>query len=233
MQSAALLPLKWRIHPGYETQRRRHQKSKTGVSEAPQKGLISSILLKKEWHVELKILKRKQKTSLHHLFIIPGPALPGPLWIQLYIPLTLCLASNRSLIVRESSTLSLHWMTFIFRRSCELHTLLSNGPMWFNTARQWSCGKVMFSVVSVCLSPYRALVLSPYYTSSSCSSWASLFRDLPLPWTSNLFTMYHCFVVSMDYKLWNWFIKGCFTISLNLLSLFAACYMSSLSLYHP
>ena len=30
------------IHPGFETQGRRHQKSKTGVSVAPQKGLASS-----------------------------------------------------------------------------------------------------------------------------------------------------------------------------------------------
>ena len=29
-------------HSGFETQRRRHQKSKTGVSVAPQKGLMSS-----------------------------------------------------------------------------------------------------------------------------------------------------------------------------------------------
>ena len=30
------------IHPGFETQGRRHQKSKTGVSVAPRKGLTSS-----------------------------------------------------------------------------------------------------------------------------------------------------------------------------------------------
>ena len=30
------------IHPGFETQERHHQKSKTGVSVAPQKGLMSS-----------------------------------------------------------------------------------------------------------------------------------------------------------------------------------------------
>ena len=29
-------------HSGFETQRRRHQKSKTGVSVAPQKGLVSA-----------------------------------------------------------------------------------------------------------------------------------------------------------------------------------------------
>ena len=33
---------KWGIHPGFETQGRRHQKSKIGVSVAPQKGLVSS-----------------------------------------------------------------------------------------------------------------------------------------------------------------------------------------------
>ena len=36
-------------HSGFETQRRHHQKSKTGVSVAPQKGLMSSkIFLKKD-----------------------------------------------------------------------------------------------------------------------------------------------------------------------------------------
>ena len=30
------------IHPGFETQGRRHQKSKTGVAVAPRKGLMSS-----------------------------------------------------------------------------------------------------------------------------------------------------------------------------------------------
>ena len=33
------------IHPGYETQGRPHQKSKTGVSDAPQKRLMSSKIL--------------------------------------------------------------------------------------------------------------------------------------------------------------------------------------------
>ena len=35
------------IHPGFETQGRRYQKSKTGVSVAPQKGLMSSKIKKK------------------------------------------------------------------------------------------------------------------------------------------------------------------------------------------
>ena len=33
---------KWEIDPGFETQGRRHQKSKTGISVAPQKGLMPS-----------------------------------------------------------------------------------------------------------------------------------------------------------------------------------------------
>ena len=39
------------IHPGFKTQGRRHQKSKTGVSVIPQKGLMSSIKLKKYVHI--------------------------------------------------------------------------------------------------------------------------------------------------------------------------------------
>ena len=39
------------IHPGFETQGRHHQKSKTGVSVAPQKGLMSS----------KRFLKKKKK----------------------------------------------------------------------------------------------------------------------------------------------------------------------------
>ena len=42
------------IHPGFETQGRRHQKSLTGVSVAPQKGLMSSKnLLKKKRSLEM------------------------------------------------------------------------------------------------------------------------------------------------------------------------------------
>ena len=36
------------IHPGFETQGRHHQKSKTGVSVAPQKGLVSYKNLRKK-----------------------------------------------------------------------------------------------------------------------------------------------------------------------------------------
>ena len=42
-------------HFGFETQRRRHQKSKTGVSVAPQKGLVSSKNFKFKKN---KVLKR-------------------------------------------------------------------------------------------------------------------------------------------------------------------------------
>ena len=51
------------IHPGFETQGRRHQKSKTGVSVAPRKGLLSSkIFLKKTlWH----LTQMKKVLSIH------------------------------------------------------------------------------------------------------------------------------------------------------------------------
>ena len=42
-------------HSGFETQRRRNQKSKTGVSVAPQKGLMSSKNLKKKKKFEVLI----------------------------------------------------------------------------------------------------------------------------------------------------------------------------------
>ena len=42
------------IHPGFETQGRCHQKSKTGVSVAPQKGLVSSKFKKKVFMVNVK-----------------------------------------------------------------------------------------------------------------------------------------------------------------------------------
>ena len=46
-------------HSGFDTQRRHHQKSKTGVSVAPQKGLMSS-----------KNLKQKTKKLLSQYFEI-------------------------------------------------------------------------------------------------------------------------------------------------------------------
>ena len=39
---------KQKIHPGFETQGRRHKKSKSGISVAPQKGLMFSKILKKQ-----------------------------------------------------------------------------------------------------------------------------------------------------------------------------------------
>ena len=36
------------IHPGFKTQGRRHQKSKTGESVAPRKGFMSSKILRKK-----------------------------------------------------------------------------------------------------------------------------------------------------------------------------------------
>ena len=47
-------------HSGFETQRRHHQKSKTGVSVAPQKGLMSSKNLE----------KKKNGPSITHLHAI-------------------------------------------------------------------------------------------------------------------------------------------------------------------
>ena len=51
-------------HSGFETQRRCHHKSKTGVSVAPQKGLMSTnnFFLK-------KVSEFMQKTGLHNLTI--------------------------------------------------------------------------------------------------------------------------------------------------------------------
>ena len=96
-----ILACKRGIHSDFETQRRRHLKSKTGVSAAPQKGLMSS---KEFW----------KKTRLHlHL---------RPLSRLSHVSLTVSLSLSRFLIERELPNVSLHWMTFIFRRSCELHT---------------------------------------------------------------------------------------------------------------
>ena len=43
------------VHLGFETQGRRHQKSKTGVSVAPQKGHVSSRNKKKMFGVDAKM----------------------------------------------------------------------------------------------------------------------------------------------------------------------------------
>ena len=49
------------IHPGFETQGRRHQKSKIGVSAVPQKGLMSS-----------KIFYKKREKNLQHIVDFGG-----------------------------------------------------------------------------------------------------------------------------------------------------------------
>ena len=48
------------IHPGFETQGRRHQKSKTGVSVAPQKGLVS---------YKFFLKKKKKKKSIYPVLL--------------------------------------------------------------------------------------------------------------------------------------------------------------------
>ena len=50
------------IHPGFETQGRHCQKSKTGVSVAPRKGIMSS-----------KKTKKKQKKNPKVQFVSPWP----------------------------------------------------------------------------------------------------------------------------------------------------------------
>ena len=49
-----------RVHPGFETQGRRHQKSETGVPVAPQKGHVSSKIKKK---------KKKKESIWAHLHV--------------------------------------------------------------------------------------------------------------------------------------------------------------------
>ena len=60
------------IHPGFETQGRRHQKSKTGVSVDPRKGLMSSKnLLKKRKKQHLrKITIKMLKESIICIFLL-------------------------------------------------------------------------------------------------------------------------------------------------------------------
>ena len=48
-------------HSGFETQRRRYQKSKTGVSVAPQKGLLSSKFFFKKVRIRLPTLALKPR----------------------------------------------------------------------------------------------------------------------------------------------------------------------------
>ena len=57
-------------HSGFETQRRRHQKSKTGESVAPQKGLISKTGESVEPQMDMCPTKNFKKQSSHK-------ALPG------------------------------------------------------------------------------------------------------------------------------------------------------------
>ena len=55
------------IHSGFETQDRHHQKSKAGVSVAPQKGLMSSIFLKIKLCNVCATEKKLSQAHLQHL----------------------------------------------------------------------------------------------------------------------------------------------------------------------
>ena len=48
---------KWDIHPGFETQGRCHQKSKTEVSVAPRKGLMSPKIFLKKNKIKTSIVR--------------------------------------------------------------------------------------------------------------------------------------------------------------------------------
>ena len=57
------------IHPGFETQGRRHQKSKTGLSLAPQKGLMSS----KKFFLKKKTIPSGRSNWKGESFFLPVP----------------------------------------------------------------------------------------------------------------------------------------------------------------
>ena len=54
------------IHPGFEPQNRRHQKSKRGISVASQKRLMSSQILfkKKQTYMSSQIFFKKKQTYI-------------------------------------------------------------------------------------------------------------------------------------------------------------------------
>ena len=57
------------IHPGFETQGRHHQKSKTGVSVGPPKGLVPYIFFfknQKSFRKETQIIQKKKLSSNCH-----------------------------------------------------------------------------------------------------------------------------------------------------------------------
>ena len=72
------------IHPGFETQGRRDQKSKTGVSVAPQKGLVSSkfFFKKKKVHgtcADLNVETLRKETLVSSLTYVRSVGLSFPL----------------------------------------------------------------------------------------------------------------------------------------------------------
>ena len=68
-----------RLHPGFETQGRRHQKSKTGVSVAPLKGHVSSKNFKKKYNVIFLLFESLLIAYLHPephpLYLLVGDVL--------------------------------------------------------------------------------------------------------------------------------------------------------------
>ena len=63
---------KWGIHPGFETQDRCHQKSKVGVTVAPQKRLVSCVFFKRYFYCGKNqgvfVLPRRKFQSLNARF---------------------------------------------------------------------------------------------------------------------------------------------------------------------
>ena len=85
-------------HSGFETQRRHHQKSKTGVSVAPQKGLMSS-----------KICLKKEYMQLPQFLTFPYVLLKPKWYVHVNTSLSNLLIKNERKVESWSKLVHLQW----------------------------------------------------------------------------------------------------------------------------
>ena len=113
-------------HSGFETQRRRHQKSKTGVSVAPQKGLMSlqKFFLKKNKNfLQLRLREVNMRTELWRMFVLYFVKLITSIYYRL-------------------------WRTWLLPIRCRLsrsvwrHSSTESRPCWRSTSARKPSGSV-------------------------------------------------------------------------------------------
>ena len=136
---------KCQLHPGFETQGRRYQKSKTGVSVAPQKGHVSS----KNFRIKKK---KRKKDSVHCLSHVKRCQMPKSqtawLWMR-FIKFIKVSNIMGSILRRDMKIIKLFQKNFwdVLKVFSDHHMWPQNWPhcVWTSLCNGWNARRNEFS----------------------------------------------------------------------------------------